>query len=145
MRNKISIILVIFTATLVIVYFMFNDNLPPRTPHKVARLISGLPIPYDSKVIEFEDQWNDFNGNGFSYIILSIEDQYFAEIYDKAKLNAFKALPIKETIYGPLKELSDSGSKGIYKIQIENQASMSFSGAILRSDNKTVVIYLAVN
>lgn len=143
--KKGSVILAICATALVGVYAIYSDSLPPRTPGKVARLVSGLSIPRDAKVLEFKDQWNEFNGNGFSLIVLGLEEREFSKVYQDAKLLHFKTMPIKENIYGPLKDISESGIVGLYNIKIDNEASMSFSGTVLNEVNKTIIVYVAVN
>jgi hypothetical protein len=145
MRRRIFIILAILAIAIVTIYITFKDSLPPRTPQKVSRLISGLSIPRDAKVVEFKDQWNDFNGNGFAFIVLSLEEESFNKIYQEAKSLHFKTLPIKENIFGPLNDFSEKKTNGIYKIQIDNEASMSFSGTVLSTDDNSVIVYVAVN
>lgn len=62
---------------------ILRDRLPPRTPEKVARIVSGLGIPDGSRVVVFEDEWNGFNGDGSTLIVLepprSVFDQLIAE------------------------------------------------------------------
>lgn len=127
------------------IYVLFRDSLPPRTPLKVARLISGLSIPGDVKVIEFKDQWNDFNGNGFSLIVLRLDDKSFDKIYREAKSIDYRELPINENIYGPLKNISENTKKGIYKVQIDDESSMSFEATLLSEDDNNIIVYFTVN
>jgi hypothetical protein len=124
---------------------MFSNNLPPRTPQKVARLVSGLSIPRGAKVIEYNEQWNDFNGNGYSLIVLKIEEKSFEKIFQEAKLLNFKMLPITEDIYEPFNELANEIRNGVYKIDIDKEGSMSFSGTIINYDNYSIIVYVDVN
>lgn len=130
---------------MILVYITYRDNLPPRTPKKVARLISGLSVPIGSSVIEFQDQWNDFNGNGYSFISIQLSDKSFDELYNEAQDEGYRKLPITENIYGPLKAVSDTTKLGIYKVVIHDEESMSFDGAILSVDDKRLVVYFSVN
>jgi hypothetical protein len=146
MRTKKIIILGLLAITIItILYVLLIDSLPPRTPQKVARLISGLSIPHNAKVLEFKDEWNDFNGNGFSFVILSLNEDSFNKIYHEAISLQFKSLPIKEAIYGPLNNLCGRKTDGIYKIQIDSRAGTSFSGTILCKDEYKIAVYVAVN
>lgn len=144
MKKRI-ILITICAIALVGIYAIFRDSLPPRTPTKVARLVSGLSIPRDASVLEFKDQWNDFNGNGFSLVILGLEAEEFDKIYQQAQSLHYKKLPIEENIYGPLKDMSEKGVVGLYNIQIDHEGSMSFSGTALNQGDKTVTVYVAVN
>lgn len=130
---------------LAVIYFVFRDNLPPRTPHKVARLVSHLSIPNNAVIIEFQDQWNEFNGDGFSFIVLQLSDEAFRGLYQEAKDKGYKKLPVIEDIYGPLKEMSEETTEGIYIVNIDEEAGMSFEAAMLSQDDKRVMIYIASN
>jgi hypothetical protein len=145
MKNKIPAVVGIIILALLGIYIIYQDNLPPRTPQKVARLISGLSIPNSSRVVEFQDQWNNFNGNGFSFIVLQLDDQSFTKLYQESKDKGYKILPIIEKIYGPLKDISEKKTEGVYKVVIDDEAGMSFNGTMLSSDDKRVIVYFSVN
>jgi hypothetical protein len=145
MKNKISLIGLLVIAIMVILYIINKDSLPPRTPHKVARLISGLSIPDDSKVLEFKDQWSNFNGNGYSYIVIRLDNNSFEKIYKEANEGDYRNLPIVEDIYGPLKTVSDKQTVGVYKVSIDDESTMSFQGTVLSENDKSVMVYFSVN
>lgn len=145
MKKTILTIVGSLVILLAIIYIIYKDSLPPRTGHKVARLISGLSIPADAKIVDFKDQWNEFNGNGFSFVVLSLDEESFNKIYQEAKSSHYKPLPITEEIYGPLKEISENKKKGIYKVQMHNKESMSFQAAVLTDDDNHLMVYFAVN
>ncbi|WP_144607604.1 hypothetical protein [Algoriphagus algorifonticola] len=139
---------IIFFGILIVVlamYIFFYDSLPPRTPKKVARLISGLDVPSDSRVVKYEEQWNDFNGNGYSLIILSLEKEPFNKIYNRAKSLNFQELPIKEVLYGPINSLLPEKSDGVYEIQFSDKENMSYSISLLNKADNTLLIYVASN
>lgn len=139
---------IIFFGILIVVlamYIFFYDSLPPRTPQKVARLISGLDVPRDARVVKYEEQWNDFNGNGYSLIILSLEKETFNKIYSRAKSLNFEELPIKEILYGPINSILPEKSGGVYEIQFSNKENMSYSISLLSKADNTLLIYVAFN
>src|SRR5258708_38297676 len=143
--KKTAMVAGVLILTLIGVYKFYEDSLPPRTPQKVARLISGLSIPYDSKVVEFKERWNDFNGNGYAYIVLSLTKEAFNRIYQEGEENEYKELPITENIYGPLSEISEVKNSGIYRVKIDDEATMSFKGTVLsKSSNKVFVYFLSI-
>ena len=144
MKKKIAALGAIILAVIA-VYIFYQDSLPPRTPHKVARLISGLSIPDDSRVIEFKDQWNDLNGNGFSFIVIQLDDKSFNKIYQEARESDYKALPITEGVYGPLKDISKKKVAGIYKVNFDDEATKSFNAAMLSNDDRRILVYFSVN
>jgi hypothetical protein len=145
MNKRILIIVSLIAIAFMTSYVIWMDNLPPRTPQKVARIVSGLSIPRDAKIMEFKDEWNKFNGNGFSFITLHLDDESFNKIYQESKSLHFDQLPLNDSIYGPLKDFANSKVSGFYKIEIDDKISMSFSGTVLCKDDKTVAVYVAVN
>lgn len=144
MRAKLLGLSVIVIVLLTI-YIVNIDRLPPRTPFKVARLVSGLPVPNNVDVLEFKEEWVDFNGNGFSFIVLSLDRDEFNRLYEKSLDEGYKDLPITESIYGPLKDISLRKNKGRYKVVIENSETMSFKATMLSPDDNTIIVYIAIN
>ncbi|GMQ30628.1 hypothetical protein [Algoriphagus confluentis] len=142
-----KIIILIFGILIVIlaVYIFFYDSLPPRTPQKIARLISGLHVPRDARVEKYEEQWNAFNGNGYSLIILSLEKEAFNKIYNRAKSLNYQELPIKEVLNGPINSFLPKKSNGIYEVQFSNKENMSYSISLLNNVDNTLLIYVASN
>ncbi|REG74751.1 hypothetical protein [Algoriphagus antarcticus] len=145
MKKRIIITISLVGLALMISYVIWIDNLPPRTPQKVARIVSGLSIPRDAEILEFKDEWNNFNGDGFSLIILHLDNESFNNIYQESKLLQFDQLPLNDSIYGPLKDFANREVNGFYKIIIHDKNSMSFSGTVLSEKSNTVAVYIAVN
>ena len=145
MKNRILIFPVMVVIALLITYMLCVDNLPPRTPQKVARIISGLSIPRDAEILEFKDEWNNFNGDGFSFIVLQLDDESFKEVYQESKSLQFDHLPLSDSIHGPLKDFWNKNKVGLYKVEIDNRKSMSFSGTLLSEKNNTIAVYIEIN
>ncbi|PZX56804.1 hypothetical protein [Algoriphagus chordae] len=145
MKNRILIFPVLLVIALLITYMVYIDNLPPRTPQKVARIISGLSIPRDAEILEFKDEWNNFNGDGFSFIVLQLDNESFKEVYQESKSLQFDHLPLSDSIHGPLKDFSNKNKVGLYKVEIDNRKSMSFSGTLLSEKNNTIAVYIEIN
>ena len=145
MNKRIFIIISCITIALITFYLIMIDSLPPRTPQKIARIVSGLSIPRDADILEFKDEWSSFNGNGFTFCVLRLDSKSFNRIYQESKSLRFEALPLNDSIYGPLRVFSDGKLSGLYKIEIDEKNSMSFSGTIICKESNTIAVYVAVN
>jgi hypothetical protein len=146
--NKTKYILIIVIGLLVSLYFIYKDHLPPRSPYKVARIVSELKIPKSSELIRFEENWNSFQGDGYSFIELSISESVYQKI-EKVVLNkGYIKLPIKEAVkksitdsnlYVYLKEFPENG---FFRLKQHNDNS--FDLVVLDTDTKKLYIYISV-
>jgi len=141
---KIVVIICLIVVVVGSIYLMFQDHLPPRTPQKIARLLSQLPINRSANVKIFEDQWSEFNGNGASYIVLELDKNNFENVNQAARELGYRPLPIAENIYGPLKDYMID-KQGVYRVLIDDEESMSFTGVVLSETDHSVAVYFAVN
>ena len=75
----VSIILV-FMGVMAMHYIVMG-YLPPRTPHKVARAVTKLPVPNTAQVIEFDESWSLFQGDGALLLELGLDIDDFNRLH----------------------------------------------------------------
>jgi hypothetical protein len=144
MTTKLKIGLGLLLLVLATVYFYYEDSLPPRTPIKIARLISGLSI---SSEITFEkpiDTWAP-NGDGEVLVKGILSDKELNDLIEDAKANHYRTLPIKEDL-GTIIILNDliKIQKGFYKIEIDTVDTRDYNLTIIDIDKKELIAYLTV-
>ena len=74
----------LFLNTFVLLLLISTFACGKRTAHSVARIHTGLEIPDKATVVLFNEQWNDFNGDGDQRVILEIPDRYMPNLIDQA-------------------------------------------------------------
>lgn len=87
--SKRVVVLAIVVAVAALLYNVFGDQLPPRTPVKVARVVSGLAIPGEAEVVVFEDEWNTFNGDGSTLLVLRVPSTEMDRLLSQAETLGF--------------------------------------------------------
>lgn len=87
----------------------FNDDLPPRTPQKVARLITGLPLPRRARVLSFEDEWM-LNGDGSAKIVLALDPPACARALASAPSAGYHRLARIDTLANWLRDEAGADS-----------------------------------
>lgn len=141
----IPIIVIFLLAGL---YLIYKDHLPPRSPYKIARIVSQLKIPNSSELIHFEESWNSFQGDGFSYIELSISESTCQKLVEDIAEKKYLQLPIKESdrasitdsnLYTFLKKFPETG---FYRLEQPN--SSRFDLIVLDTSSKRICIYISV-
>jgi hypothetical protein len=127
---------------LVIVYVILRDKLPPRTPRKIARSISGLRINSDYAVSSFTEEWNQFNGDGSLVIEINLNDEQLSRLLVEGIQEGYHKLPIMN----PPPELSGAlflkDMKGYYRIAIHDKYASVFDLAIIDTRNKKLRIFV---
>lgn len=123
--------------------FSFSDFMYPRTPIKIARKYSGLDISKISKVNTFKENWNEFNGNGYLFIELILDNEAFLELLNDCEEKGYKKLPIKnlptDFIYGYLSKTA----KGFYLLKT-NLNRMSYDLVVVEKDKNRIIVYVSV-
>lgn len=100
--KKIIIIFIIIVA-LGLVYLLFNKYMPPYTPTKTVKLMSGLKIP-NNVVFEKDTSFYSFTGEGYAEIVLKLNNEQYEELLKKNDLSKFTELPIREKLPEALPE-----------------------------------------
>ena len=109
-------------------------------PVFIGENISELDIPSGANVIRFERESNEFNGDGYILIALSVkqkglnelQEQCFRQGYRKFDTNVFERQPALLSFY-------KRNDVGFYKVIAETADTFSIS--LLNSRKKTLVIY----
>ena len=78
----------------------------------MARGISELEVPAGSRVVHFEERWNDFNGDGHAYVEIALAPGELRALADEARREGYVALPVPDSIL-----LTDPGlpREGLYR------------------------------
>ncbi len=119
-RNVLlRISLVVGLVSLGVLTWRNSDHLPPRRPYKIARVVSGLPVPNNVRVLEFRDGWSG-NGDGAVKVVLQLTPAQYAELIGSRR--------------GPNYRIPDRDSSGVRMIQsllgIPVRGPYRFSGSI---------------
>jgi hypothetical protein len=131
MRRKI-VVVVVSVAVVGALYFFNADHLPPRTPVKVARVVSGLAIPSSARVLAYESEWQSFNGDGFTQVKLKLTPGEFARLAREAPRAGYKSLPATPAADARVYSHTSKNTRGWYRIVVEED-SLSYSLAVLSS------------
>jgi len=92
MRRGMLIVLCLLAVGMSVLAWRNADRLPPRRPYKIARVISGLPIPRDSRVLEFRDTWSGIDGDGDVRLVVQFTAMQFEEIARSANGRGYRNL-----------------------------------------------------
>ena len=129
---------------LTVIYFYNEDTLPPRTPRKIARLISGLSISRETKLEKSIDIWA-LNGDGKVLVKGFLTDEELTDLIQDAKTKDFKKLPIRVNLGSAT---IDNGlierQNGFYKIEIDKDDPRDYYLTIIDVDKKELITYLSV-
>jgi hypothetical protein len=144
MTTKFKIGLGGLLLTLTVFYFYNEDSLPPRTPRKIARLISGLSISRETKLEKSIDIWAP-NGDGEVLVKGILTDQELSDLIEDAKMKDFKTLPIRVNLGSATidDDLFERGN-GFYKIEIDKDDPRDYYLTIIDVDKKELITYLSV-
>ncbi len=125
-------------------YLFFQDSLPPRTPHKIARIISGLNIQNNTKVSCFKDDLRGGFGvvpSGDLLIIFTLQDKQLKKLKKECEQKKYQNLPVKNFVYTPdfVKGVGD----GLYWLNKSSSDPLDFSLVVLSVTRKKLYIYLS--
>jgi hypothetical protein len=143
--KRISItVLTTIVLFLSVVYFLNKDKLPSRTPYKIARNISGLKlINRGYKIQQFEERWNNFNGDGYALILFSLTKNQYKNIYNKCISMNYDTLPFYN--FPNYNILNNISNKGLYKLDYYTSQKCSFKLTVLDKKNKKLLIMMSVD
>jgi hypothetical protein len=113
----LSLILLFILMTIGFLYYK-------RMPNSIAKTISGLALPYCIDRVYFDEQWCNFNGNGYSSSVFNIPDGCNKNIIIQECINnRFDLLPMKEDIpvRPDLFEKYHFSNKGFYYLEDTQQ------------------------
>jgi hypothetical protein len=136
-------------------YYIFYDNLPPRTPLKIARLRSGLDIPREMKIADFKEVYSS-TGEGEIYVLLKMDETTLENIVQKCKQGNYKKLTVENLLADKLIDASTMGfgynihgkditliKEGYYRLEAYNLMEMDFCITVLDVEKKELIIYVS--
>ena len=142
--SKIIVGLAGLFLTFIVIYFFNEDSLPPRTPRKIARQISGLDISRQTELEKPIDVWAP-NGDGEVLVKGKLTDNELNDLIRNAKQENFKTLPISNSLGQAL--IPDDllkGKNGLYKLEIDQIDPRGYELTIIDIDTKELITYLSV-
>jgi hypothetical protein len=144
MRKVILFSIVGLLVTVGILYSIFWNHLPPRTPHKIARIESGLSIPGSWKVSEFKDNWS-FTGDGFVLVVFDLDDRKKEILLEQEEAGEFTNFPIIDQLQGTFLFQGgylDNSDFGIYKFT--EIGEYSFSATIINKTKNKLIVFKSI-
>lgn len=145
----------IFCVVAAIGYYMFYDNLPPRTPLKIARVRSRLDISKKAQVIDFNEVYSS-TGEGEIYVLLKMDETTIENIVQKCKQKNYKKLTVENLIMDKLIDASIIGheynihgkditliKEGYYRLEAYNLQEMDFCITVLDIEKKELIVYVS--
>jgi hypothetical protein len=73
-------------------YIFIGDYLPPRTATKAARILTGLSVPSNSKVLSHTELWGNLNGDGLTFVHLQLTEDQMRKLVADAPLRDYATL-----------------------------------------------------
>jgi len=157
--RKIQKIFIIIVVALGLVYLLFNKYMPPYTPSKTVKLMSGLKIP-NNVVFEKDTSFYSFTGEGYTEMVLKLRSDQYEELLKKNDLSKFSELPIREELpealpggyfnymqvdtfnkyYYAQEDILNYEASGYYKLK-EYEKNKSFKITVIDKIKQKVLIY----
>lgn len=143
LRTKI---LLIGSAVIValIFYSAVSDRLPPRSAHKVARTITGLRISDSADVRHFEEEWNEFNGDGHVHIEIRLDPRNYSAVRKVAIRRGYRTVTEPTA---PTTLIADRFAKrptGLYKLEQQPPGS-GYELIVLDDESHEILIYMVAS
>lgn len=140
----------------IIGYIIFYNWLPPRTPLKIAQVHSGLNIPRNVNVINFNEAYS-FNGEGEIYILIKMNEETTQNIVKQCTKKLYKKLTIENLIADKLvapSTIKDGYNihgkditaieNGYYRLVVTNLQEMDFKIVVLDIEKRELVVYVSI-
>jgi hypothetical protein len=116
-----------------------SDHLPPRRPYKIARVVSGLPVPKDARVLEFRDEWSE-NGDGIVKIVLQLTPAQFEDLIGSRHGQNYQVANPEESEVRLIQSLLGTPVRGPYRFS----GSMQDGYELVLFDPQTWRMYVAL-
>jgi hypothetical protein len=131
---------IFFTVSLLLIigFYIWYKLIYYYEPQTILYRSTSIPIPHDAKLVKFERENNDFNGDGNLLIIYNLTTVEVEQIALIFKARRYKSLPVKDFFF-PLGEmvLNDS-DKGFYNInQMDNSV-------LILNKSKNLIVYYVI-
>ena len=125
----------------VLLYALFSDRLPPRTPRKVANRLTGLHVPYDAEVVTFRDEWN-FRGSGNVEVLLRVTGDEFSQLVTAAQKSGYASnLSVSATDTVAASQVPRAN--GVYRL-VRDTHDGGYTLAVLNGDTKELLARFVV-
>lgn len=135
-------ILIFIGALLLIGYIFYPDSLPPRTPIKIARLVSELKMTEGINFEMLQDDWA-FNGDGTTHVKAKLTDKQLSGLVRQATERNYSTLPVLEKsseLFIP-EGIADM-ENGYYKLEIDENDPRDYTITIIDTDKKEMTVYI---
>jgi hypothetical protein len=154
MKKQKWFILGSIVCIIVLGLFLSKDYLPPRTPHKIARIQSQLNISSKTKVKIFEEKYSA-TGEGFVFIVFDLSNQEIEYLANDCQESNYKRLNTDNLINDGLLYLDyNCGIKlykrdirnikdGYYQLKAEDLKSLDYGITVLDIKNKELIIFIS--
>lgn len=119
------------------------DHLPPRTPWKVARIVSELHVPNSARVVSFRDEWTSFDGDGITSIDLRLKPADFAKLQSEALSKGYVRMNSAEPVPEFVRAQVGSGKTGLYRFKRDSDSS-AFELSYLDSADQRLFVLLLI-
>jgi hypothetical protein len=126
----------------VLFYYVLGDSLPPRTPHKVARIISGLPVPRDAEITSYSDRWDTF-GRGVVEVELLLTENQAVRLISQAERRGYQSTDEPGAHLGFVVSQAQAFAPGVYRIEGDPEGSHRLS--ILSRHTHRLLVRSVVN
>jgi hypothetical protein len=134
-RWRVSVGLTITVC--LILWIAFQDWLPPSSPQKSARRVTGLSIPRKAEVVAYSESDGLFGGYSLS-VRLKVDSAVFQKLAEEARNQGYRPLPMKaDTAIVP--RYSASTASGWYRDKSDFQRQ-TYVLVILDAKDRTILV-----
>ena len=153
MKNKIDLFIGGLVWVLCILgVIRYKDNLPPRTPYKIARVETQLTILNTFKVKEFEENYR-INGSGLICIVFELNEKELENVVRECQKDKYKEVTIENLIedgfldskteYGPFlyKRNIREIQEGFYQLKKNSLKNMDFTITVIDKEKRELIVY----
>ena len=144
MKKVILYLIIGLVVVIGILYVIFWNHLPPRTPHKIARVQSGLSIPGSWEVREFKDNWS-FTGDGFVLVVFDLDDRQQEKLLKQKEAKAFTSFPVLDQLQDTFlfhEGYLDNSDFGSYNFT--EFGEYSFSATIINETKNKLIVFMII-
>ena len=103
------------TLALTLLLLAFAGCVEERSPRDVVADVSGLEIPRAHQVVEHQEQWNEFNGDGEAWIVLAFDKRNFDALVTRAQAEGYLPIRQEDPEYQMLLKRTRGVSEGLYR------------------------------
>ncbi len=141
-RKVLGVVMLLLILTYGLLAF-FDDRFPPRTAHRVGRMLSDLPIPSSARVRLFEDEWHGFTGDGYTKIVFGLDKEDYALLYDECVKNGYKLLTESIPNKVPYAGRPITMGKSLYKVVQQNahHPDTDYIIIVLDQEEQQLIVY----